>query len=61
MGDGIGADQIGRLAEQFRSYSTDIFHGASPLYEKLAMGVADDQEILSLCTAAPPSERVPML
>jgi hypothetical protein len=45
----------------FRVLADLDFHGASPLYERLARAAADDEEVVSLLDAAAPADRLPHL
>lgn len=49
------------LAERFRSFTTADVTGASPLYRHLAIGVAEDPDLLDLLGHAPPNQRRPVL
>ena len=48
------------IAESFAHSATHEFHGSSPLYEKLAMGISRDRELLALASHAV-SKPVPMI
>lgn len=58
-----GLDGAGRadLAERFRGFSAAAVTGASPLYRQLALGVAEDPELLDLMAHARPAQRRPVL
>ena len=47
------------LAAQFRRFATLEARGASPLYERLALGVADDEGLLALAAQARPEQPAP--
>jgi hypothetical protein len=49
------------LAERFRRFATVECRGASPLYERLALAVAEDAELLALAAHAPPGQPAPNL
>ncbi|HET8564056.1 MAG TPA: DUF2332 domain-containing protein [Candidatus Binatia bacterium] len=49
------------LSELFERFAKEEFHNSSPLYERLALAVAKDREILSLAAHARKDERVPNL
>jgi hypothetical protein len=42
------AERNSKMAERFRRIAKDQFEGYSPLYERLALGVADDPEVLAV-------------
>lgn len=43
-------DPKSRMAERFKKIAWEQFKGYSPLYERLALGVADDPEVLEVVT-----------
>jgi hypothetical protein len=49
------------LAQLCRALAEHDFRGASPLYETLALGLADDPDVLSLLSPAAPRDRMPHL
>ncbi len=55
MMDGAG------IAEEYRRFARAEARGASPLYERLAYGVADDPDLLAMLAALPPERRQPNL
>ncbi len=52
----VQASDLQSLAARFRHFSDVDFRGSSPLYELLALGVADDEEMLALAANTPPSQ-----
>jgi hypothetical protein len=46
---------------RYREFATREAHGRSPLYERLALGVAEDLEVIQLLDALPPAKRQPNL
>ncbi|GAA2215270.1 DUF2332 domain-containing protein [Nonomuraea monospora] len=55
------ADETGTTAAMYRRFATLEAPGASPLYERLASGVASDRELLALLDGLPPAKRQPNL
>ena len=51
----------GPLAERFRRFAELECRGYSPLYERLALAVAEDAELLALAAHAPPGQPAPNL
>ncbi|MEV0383415.1 DUF2332 domain-containing protein [Nonomuraea sp. NPDC050643] len=49
------------IAEQYRRFASVEARGASPLYQRLALGVAGDDELLGLLAGLPPAKRQPNL
>ncbi|MEU4232533.1 DUF2332 family protein [Nonomuraea sp. NPDC026600] len=49
------------IAEQYRRFASMEAHGRSPLYEQLALGVADDRDLIGLLSGLPPAKRQPNL
>lgn len=49
------------LSEIFTRFAREEFHDASPLYERLALGVAQDADLLDLAAQCRKGERVPNL
>lgn len=49
------------LAARYRRFAAQEAHGRSPLYEALALGVADDLEILGFLLTLPEAKRQPNL
>ena len=52
--------QLDQIAKSFAHSATHEFHGSSPLYERLAMGISMDAELLALASGAI-SKPVPMI
>lgn len=48
MGQGSEPGDLHQLSNTFRRFVTTQFRGYSPLYEQIALGVADDREVLAL-------------
>ncbi len=55
--DGDNAGEVAVLAAAFRTAAAREFAPASPLYARLATGMAGDAEMLALVAAAPPTQR----
>ncbi len=53
--------QLGLVAESFRHYASVVYPGHSPLYERLALRVAEDPELLGLAAHARKNTAVPNL
>jgi len=53
------ADQRAALAELWRWFGATQCRGYSPIYERIAAAVAQDEEVLGLIAAAPPSAHMP--
>jgi len=49
------------VSQEFRRFANEEVHGASPLYEKLSLSIAQDPEMLALAAHARKGERVPNL
>lgn len=49
------------IAAKFRRQAETQFHGASPLYERLAWGIAEDPAILALAAHTQPGQIVPLM
>jgi hypothetical protein len=49
------------LAERYRRFAEREVRGRSPLYERFALGVADDRELLRLLERVPPAKQQPNL
>ncbi len=49
-------DKLNPLSAHFRHFAEVDFRSSSPLYERLALGVADDAEMLALAAFTPPSQ-----
>ena len=49
------------LAERYRRFAEREARGRSPLYERLALGVSADRELLELLERLPPDRRQPNL
>ncbi|MEA2574796.1 MAG: hypothetical protein QOH93_2094 [Chloroflexia bacterium] len=45
-------DKNSKMAERFRRIAKEQFEGYSPLYERLALGVAEDTEVLEVVSGA---------
>lgn len=56
-----GADASLTVAEDFRRFARLEARGKSPLYERLAEGVADDKQLLAFLAVQPPNKRQPNL
>jgi len=56
----VPASHLDHIAESFANSAVHEFRGSSPLYEKLAMGISEDKELLSLASNAL-SKPVPMI
>ncbi|MGW3351468.1 DUF2332 domain-containing protein [Nonomuraea rubra] len=54
-------DEQDATVEWYRRFATREARGASPLYERLAAGVASDREVLGLLYELPPAKRQPNL
>ncbi|GAA4975683.1 hypothetical protein HD597_009470 [Nonomuraea thailandensis] len=54
-------DERDTTVEWYRRFATLEARGASPLYERLASGVASDHEVLRLLFELPPAKRQPNL
>lgn len=52
--------QIDGLAALWRWFAADQFHGYSPIYERIALTVADDRELLAMICEAPPEAHLPL-
>ncbi|MFP5071745.1 DUF2332 domain-containing protein [Pseudonocardia nantongensis] len=57
----IGAEAGRTTAENYRRFAEREARGKSPLYEELAAGIADDDEVLALIDTLPPGKRQPNL
>jgi hypothetical protein len=49
------------IADEYRYFATREAHGSSPLYERLALGVAGDGDLIALLADLPPAKRQPNL
>jgi hypothetical protein len=49
------------LAEVWRWFGAQHFRGESPIYERIAMAVAADDEVLALLRHAPPAAHLPLV
>jgi hypothetical protein len=49
------------VAERYRRFAEREARGRSPLYERFALGVADDPELLALLARLPPAKQQPNL
>ncbi|WP_432993118.1 DUF2332 domain-containing protein [Dactylosporangium sp. CA-233914] len=47
--------------EEYRYFATVMARGSSPLYERLALAVAGDEEMLAMLDGLPPAKRQPNL
>ncbi|RJQ79052.1 DUF2332 domain-containing protein [Pseudonocardiaceae bacterium YIM PH 21723] len=54
-------DSLGALSARFREFAERECHGASPLYEALCLGLAEDAELLEFMLDAPETQRRPNL
>ena len=61
MTDRITKGPRGALAERFRRFAEVECRGYSPLYERLALAVAEDAELLALAAHAPLGQPAPNL
>jgi len=59
MADWIGADTA--TADRYREMAERDFRGASPEYQRIAEGVADDRDLLARLDTLPPEKRQPNL
>jgi hypothetical protein len=50
-----------RVAERYRHFAEGEARGRSPLYERFALGVAGDPELLELLASLPPAKQQPNL
>jgi hypothetical protein len=50
-----------RIAARYRRFATVEAHGHSPLYEALALGIADDATVLAFLSSLPPAKQQPNL
>jgi hypothetical protein len=50
-----------KLRQSFLSFATTQCAGYSPLYEQLAIGIANDESLLDLVRSAPPAQQRPTL
>jgi hypothetical protein len=57
----VAAGPRSALAERFRRFAEVECRGYSPLYERLALAVADDAELLALAAHAPAGQPAPNL
>ncbi|WP_432842824.1 DUF2332 domain-containing protein [Dactylosporangium sp. CA-092794] len=48
-------------AEEYRAFAATHARGSSPIYERLALGVAGDDDLLGLLDTLPPAKRQPNL
>ncbi|MGI5239445.1 DUF2332 domain-containing protein [Dactylosporangium sp. CA-139066] len=48
-------------ADEYRFFAKSMAHGSSPLYEHLALSVADDPGVLAMLGSLPPAKRQPNL
>ena len=53
-------DPTADLGDLWRWFARHQFHGDSPIYERIALAVADDREILDLLRQAPPAAHLPL-
>jgi len=49
------------LADLWRWFAQNQFRGYSPIYQRIAEAVADDDELLDLVRAAPPAAHLPLV
>jgi len=56
----VQTSQLDRIAESFANSAAHEFHGSYPLYERLAVGVSTDPELLALASHAL-SKPMPMI
>jgi hypothetical protein len=57
----VHTPDLEELARRFRSFAEVDCRGYSPLYEELALGIAQDDELLQLLARARPGQRRPTL
>ena len=50
-----------KLSQSFLSFAATQCAGYSPLYERLAIGIANDESLLDLVRSAPPAQQRPTL
>src|SRR5580700_10068420 len=50
-----------KLSQSFLSFAATQCAGYSPLYEQLALGIANDESLLDLVRSAPPAQQRPTL
>ena len=53
-------DPTADLGELWRWFARHQFHGDSPIYERIAVAVANDREILDVLRQAPPAAHLPL-
>ena len=53
-------DPTADLGDLWRWFGRHQFHGDSPIYERIAVAVAEDREILDLLRQAPPAAHLPL-
>ncbi|MEV8512339.1 DUF2332 domain-containing protein [Dactylosporangium sp. NPDC051484] len=51
----------GTTTQEYRFFATAMARGSSPLYERLALGVAGDAELIDMLDGLPPAKRQPNL
>ena len=62
MSEGTGHDTtLDRLSASFVRTAAEQFHGYSPLYERLALAIASDREMLQLAARSREGQVVPLL
>jgi hypothetical protein len=54
-------DELVRLARRYRAFAVDEAHGISPIYERLALQIADAPDILRFLASLPGPRRQPNL
>jgi hypothetical protein len=54
------SDATGDLADLWRWFAERQFRGQSPIYERIAVAVADDRAVLDLLREAPPAAHLPL-
>lgn len=58
---GGSPDPLAAIAHRYRRFAIQEAHGRSPLYEELALGVADDREVLRFLAGLPEAKQQPNL
>ena len=61
MSTGHAETRYGALSESFKVAARSEYPGYSPMYERLALGIAEDQEMLALVAGAQKGQWVPNL
>ena len=61
MSTGHAETRYGALSESFKVAARSEYPGYAPMYERLALGIAEDQEMLALAAGAQKGQWVPNL